>query len=177
MKKMQKIEEVWNIVYYFLYVGLNKFSRFIKAPLDCLIELPPIENLLIRRGGSVDMVREASKDTTENVVLGTSVFYASYILTMLLFLLMVALDFIFIALVFHNKSDTLMTFFCMGLQLLFSILINYYFVDYENKHLWYFKQFRKKPRAWKRKWAWKCLGILLIPVITFVIAVYINKAV
>ena len=60
MNKIQKIEEVWNIVYYFLYVGLNKFSRFIKAPLDCLIELPPIEIFLIRRGGSVDMVRESS---------------------------------------------------------------------------------------------------------------------
>jgi hypothetical protein len=51
---------------------------------------------------------------------------------------------------------------------LVSFLFTYIFIFYKDKYVKYFNIFEKQSRQWKIKWAWICLGIILLPFIVLI---------
>ena len=56
------------------------------------------------------------------------------------------------------------------LSVVFTFAFNYNLLWRKDKYQKYFKEFDKKPRKWKVKWAWISLGVFLFP---FLVWVYI----
>lgn len=120
---------------------------------------------------------------TEDTVLGTSIFYANHIMIMSLWGALFGIDWIIAILVFRDvivKREIIMIeifLVVLGINLILSFGLHYYFTEYKNKYHRYFIKYRKKTRRWKKKWAWITIGIVSTSFLMIALAVIIQNAV
>jgi hypothetical protein len=161
------MERFWNTVYYFAYklnYKLNccfyKYSGLIK-----IYELPfakkhfkkmkidnPIENLL---------------DAWKRPDIGLSSIFAGGLMYGLPVIFFSGLHFFYMSFIEKPKRFEYFKFMFL-IYIFISFFFTYIFIFHKDKYIKYFKMFEKRSRQWKIKWAWICLGIILLPFIVLI---------
>ena len=153
------MERFWNIVYYFAYQTDYKlhmaFSKIEPVGLfiNLLFWVPFVKKFYQRKGVTLKSINNNVDEAFKNPDKGLStIFSFGLILGGQVFFLLG------IFMCFPNKN--------LPIELLVVFFIIAFFVDYllllrKDKYLKYFKEFDKKPRRWKVKWAWISLAVIL----------------
>jgi len=163
------MEKFWNIIHFFAYTFLNKASVALDkiSPFTLILKIPAVKKLIIKRGGSVEMINEAASNVTTNPILSINIWYAGLIMEAMLFAFCFALHCFYIAFVAKPKSIGSF-FFVMIFYGVLSAILNYFLLLHKDKYLKYFKKFKKQPHEWKVKWAWISAGVILFPFLVLI---------
>ena len=158
------MEKFWNIIHFFAYTFLNKASVALDkiSPFTLILKIPAVKKLIIKRGGSVEMINEAASNFTTNPILSINIWYAYFVMVSIPFVFCLALQFYYIAFIAKPKNiETVLLL--LVVYIVFSSVINYFLLLHKDKYLKYFKKFKKQPHEWKVKWAWISAGVILFP--------------
>ena len=161
---LNDIERFWNIVYYFAYRADYKLHMaFIKIePVSLLIRLlflvPFIRKSHQKRGVTLETINKGVDEAFKCPDIGLSSFFALTLIMGGKFSFILG-----IFMCFPNRNFIELLIVCF----IAVLLHDYIFLLHKNKYLKYFKEFDKKPRKWKVKWAWISLGVILFSFIFF----------
>lgn len=158
------MEEFWNIVHFFAFTFLKKASTALDkiSPVTLFLKIPAIKKLIIKRGGTIEMINDAADNVVNNQIIGVNIWYAGLIMVSLLFIPCFALNLYFIA-IFDILKNFESFVLLIVIYTAFSIIVNYYLLLHKDKYLKYFKKFRKQSHKWKVKWAWISIGTIILP--------------
>jgi hypothetical protein len=165
------MEKFWNIIHFFVNAFLNKANMALDkiSPFTLILKIPAIENLIIKRGGSIEMINNAASNVTTNPILSVNSWYAS--------LVMIAMPFMFFFgfhnfyfLIFNDRRIPSFEIYIYPLLIygVISGFINYFLLFRHDKYIKYFKKFEKLSREWKVKWAWISAGVILFPFLVLI---------
>jgi len=155
------MERFWNIVHYFayravykLYLASNKFSL-----IFYIYKLPFCKKHFIKKGyDPVEKVNEAFKRPD----IGLSTIFAGGLMYGLPMIFFFGLHCFYIAFVAKPKNFESFLIIFISYSII-SFLFSYILLFHKDKYLKYFREFDKKPRKWKLKWAWISFGVILLP--------------
>ena len=163
------MERFWNTVYYFAYRADIKLTWYFYKYTGAFLLL----NLSFMRkryekGGIKDPVAHLM-EAHKRPDIGLSRMFASALIGG------IWPGLIFIILLFHyvtfidkpQKFEPVLIVFIS--YSIIAFLFNYILLWHKDKYLKYFKEFSKKPRKWKVKWAWISLGVILFPFVVLIL--------
>ena len=167
------MEEFWNIVHFFTYKFLCKASNVLDkiSPATLFLKIPAIKKLLIKRGGSIEMINDNANNVVNNQFMGVNIWFAGLIMVSLLFIPCFALNLYYIAYIYKPKNFESFVLLIV-IYTAFSSLVNYYLLLHKNKFLKYFKKFKKQTHEWNVKWAWISLVTILLPYLMLIGSFY-----
>jgi len=103
--------------------------------------------------------------------IGISQIFAGGLVGGLPFILLFGLHILFFMFFNEKKLPSFELFiYPLGLYGVISYLISYILLWHKDKYLKYFKEFSRKPRKWKVKWAWISLGVILFPFVVLILS-------
>ena len=184
MVKIKIMERAWNYTYYSIYSFERKVTYFFRTILNSIFS--PITKInflkkgLEKRGSSFKQIDDIALEISNNPKNGKSINLANIHIGGLLVLLEFSLFNLFQAILGKSLIQYVWgpgspyKWFFIIVLLVIPYLINNQLLWKNDKYLKYFKEFDKKPKEIRRKWAWISfgiiLGILAFFILSFVIA-------
>ncbi|MDR1121947.1 MAG: hypothetical protein LBM08_13650 [Dysgonamonadaceae bacterium] len=153
------MERFWNIIHYFAYRADYKLSLlYIKLSfiVNVIYKLPFSKKRFKKLG--INNPVEYLKYGFRRRDFGISVIYSGGLMGVLILFICFGLFIYYQGII--RKMEHL-TILLSVLLMIPPFVINHLLLFKKDKYLKYFKQFDKKPRKWKVKWAWISLGVFL----------------
>ena len=163
------MERFWNIVHYFAYkINYYLHSAFNKIePIGFLLKLlfliPCVRKHYLKKGYTLKTLNEGFDEYLKRPDFGLSSVFAGGLMYALPFIFFTGLLFHYIAFSAEKPKSFAPILIAMTLFLFISFLFNGILLFRKDKYLNYFKEFDKKSRKWKIKWAWISAGVILFP--------------
>jgi hypothetical protein len=160
------MERFWNIVYYFAYRGYFKLHLITNKfnPILYLYKNMPFFIRHFEKKGYNP--KKVVNEAWERPDIGISNIFASGLMYGIIMFFFIDLHLCYFAIFSCDKVPSFEAFiYPLFVYIAISCLINYILLNRKDKYLKYFKEFNKKPRKWKVKWAWISLGVILFPFI------------
>ncbi len=175
---MKKIEWLWNLIYYKLYlldVNLSQFFNFIN-PVYWLNRIPRVQRHHHKQ--NVEDFNEFAKQIFNNPKNGLSSIWAGAFMGGLLVLIFYGLFNIFqgilsLPLIQDIWKNSLYLIIFIGILLTPIILINNYLLFRKHKFLNYFKEFEKMDQNKRSTYNWLSFFVIISIVLFFVSSFYI----
>ena len=158
------MERFLNIVYYFAFRADAKFTYYTYKYTGVFKLLnTPYMKRRYEKGGIKDPVAHLM-DVWANPKTGMSSFFVSALIGggHGIFLLG-----IHIWLEIYTYLPDKLDLYVIISYFVIAFVFNFMLVWHKDKYLKYFKEFDKKPRAWKVKWKWISIGVILFPFVFF----------
>ena len=160
------MEKFWNIIHFFANTFLNKANMALDkiSPFTLILKIPAVEKLIIKRGGSIEMVNKAASNIVTNPILSVNNWYAGLVMTAMPFVFFFGLhNFYFLILNDRQIPSFEIYIYPLVIYGVISGFINYFLLFRKNQYLKYFKKFKKQSHKWKVKWAWISAVVILFP--------------
>ena len=133
--------------------------------LKLLFLLPSIKNFYLKRGYTLERFnKEFDEKILKNPEIGLSSIFAGILVGLLPMIFFFGLHCFYIKNIAKPKNFESFLVIFISYSII-SFLFSYILLFHKDKYLKYFKEFDKKPRKWKVKWAWISLGVILFPFI------------
>jgi len=169
------MEKFWNIVFYFAYRADYKFyTLFDKIDpfwlfTKLLYCIPVIRNFQEKRGRTLSIMKKEVDEAFKRPDIGISQIFARGLIFLLPIIFFIILLFYYTTFIDKPKKFE-PVFVVFILYSIISFLFFYKLLWHKNKYLKYFKEFDKKPRKWKIKWAWISLVVILFPFVVLILS-------
>ena len=165
------MERFWNIVYYCTYKmnckGNYYFYKF--TGLSKIYDILFIKRRFKNKFG-IDDPKKQLLDINNDPKSGLNIIFTDVLMGgwCMLFLFALLIFFIMIMGIEPPKNTTPLIVVIILCVIICEWFLQSFFWR-KNKYQKFFKQFDKKPRKWKIKWAWISLGVILFPFVVLVL--------
>ena len=168
---MKKFERIWNIVYYFVWLGMGKFGEIINKPTDLIVNNMPYFQRRFKEHNFDP--KKVYLRVMNDLHFGWNQMYASGVMMILMVSIWMSIYFPIpkYCASFGANPELVLGIFIIGV-IAFIFLPQWYFIWRGDKYIRYFREFKRKPHKWKVKWAWISLIIILIPIAIFALVVH-----
>jgi hypothetical protein len=177
------MERFWNYIHYNIYLFEVNATFFFRYILNFIIFNPLskikfFKNGLEKKGTSFKEIDEITVKTLNNPEYGKSITIAGIQMGGLLVIIEISL-FNFLqaiigkSLIQYVWEDNFYRWVFIIGSLVLPGIINNALLWKKDKYLIYFKEFKKEPKAKKRKWAWISFGVIVGVTLLFVLSLMV----
>ena len=158
------MERFFNTVFYFAYVFICKMVYYFYkySGIFKMYELPFAQKRF-KKLGIKDPVANLM-DAWKRHDIGLGIMFSAGLMLNLLSVFFLGLNLLYFAFVEKPKNDDL-AWYIIILYAIILFLYSWKLIFHKAKYRKYFKEFERKDRKWKIKWAWISLGVILFPFI------------
>jgi hypothetical protein len=173
------MERFWNTVHYFAYRADYKLhmAYYKIDPGALLVRLvfiiPFIRKAYLRKGVTQETIDKRVDEAFKRTDYGFSTMYAGILMTGLLIVLCFVIHLLILEWLINDRGwspEYKVFVYPVPVYSTLSYAFNHLLLFRKDKYLRYFKEFDKKPREWKVKWAWISFGVILFPFVVLALS-------